>query len=59
VLLAAVFLGNVPESLGSAAEMRDERRSRGYIVGVWTVVGLVCVAATVSLRDAVGTAAQR
>ena len=48
VLLAAVFLGNVPESLGSAAAMRDEGRSRGYIVGVWTAVGLVCVAATVA-----------
>ena len=48
VLLAAVFLGNVPESLGSAAARRDEGRSRGYIVGVWTAVGLVCVAATVA-----------
>jgi ZIP family zinc transporter len=48
VLLAAVFLGNVPESLGSAAAMRTEGRSRGYIVGVWTAVGLVCVAATVA-----------
>ena len=47
VLLAAVFLGNVPESLGSAAAMRDEGRSRGYIIGVWTVVAIVCVAATV------------
>jgi ZIP family zinc transporter len=43
-----VFLANVPESLGSAAAMRDEGRSRAYIVGVWTVVGLVCVAATVA-----------
>lgn len=48
VLLAAVFMGNVPESLASAASMQEEGRSRGYIIGVWTVVGLICVAATVA-----------
>ena len=48
VLLAAVFLGNVPESLGSAAAMREEGRSRGYIIGVWTIVGVLCTVATVS-----------
>ena len=48
VLLAAVFMGNVPESLGSAAAMQEEGRSRSYIIGVWTTVGLVCVAATVA-----------
>ena len=48
VLLAAVFLGNVPESLGSAVAMRDEGRSRRYIIGVWSAVGLVCMASTVA-----------
>lgn len=48
VLLAAVFLGNVPESLGSAAAMRDEGRSRAYIIGVWVVVAIVCITATVA-----------
>jgi zinc transporter, ZIP family len=48
VLLAAVFLGNVPESLGSAAAMRDEGRSRTYIIAAWTIVALVCTAATVA-----------
>jgi ZIP family zinc transporter len=47
MLLAAVFLGNVPESLGSAAAMREEGRSRRYVLLVWTVVAIVCVAATV------------
>jgi ZIP family zinc transporter len=47
MLLAAVFLGNVPESLGSAAAMRDEGRSRRYILLVWSVVAVVCVAATI------------
>lgn len=48
MLLAAVFLGNVPESLGSAAAMRDEGRSTRYILTVWTVVAVVCTAATVA-----------
>lgn len=47
MLLAAVFLGNVPESLGSAAAMRDEGRSRRYVVTVWAVVALICTGATV------------
>jgi ZIP family zinc transporter len=45
VLLAAIFLGNVPESLGSAAAMRDEGRSKSYIIGVWTAVAVVCTVA--------------
>jgi ZIP family zinc transporter len=48
VLLAAVFLANVPESLGSVGAMPEEGRSRGYIIGVWTTVGVVCVLATVA-----------
>src|SRR4030095_7166935 len=48
VLLAAVFLANVPESLGSVAAMRQEGRSRGYIIGVWTAVAVACVLATVA-----------
>jgi ZIP family zinc transporter len=48
VLLAAVFLSNVPESISSAVSMRQEGRSRGYILGVWSVVAVVCVLATVA-----------
>jgi hypothetical protein len=48
VLLAAVFLANVPESLGSAGAMREEGRSRGYIIGVCTGVAVVCVLATIA-----------
>ena len=47
VLLAAVFLGNVPESISSAVGMREEGRSRAYIVGVWGAVTVACVLATV------------
>ena len=48
MLLAAVFLANVPESLGSAASMRHEGRSHRYIVVAWTVVAVVCVLATLA-----------
>ncbi len=48
VLLAAVFLGNVPESISSAVGMRQEGRSRAYIVGVWGAVTVACVLATVA-----------
>jgi ZIP family zinc transporter len=48
VLLAAVFLANVPESLGSTGAMREEGRSRGYIIGVWTGVAIACVLATMA-----------
>lgn len=35
VMVAAVFLSNVPEGLASAAGMRRAGRSPGYIFGVW------------------------
>jgi zinc transporter, ZIP family len=47
VLLAAVFMGNVPESLGSTASMREEGRSRAAILGIWSVALVACTAATV------------
>ncbi len=47
VLLAAVFLGNVPESISSAVGMRQEGRSRAFVVGVWGVVTIGCILATV------------
>ena len=43
-----MFLANVPESLGSVAAMRQEGRSRGYIIGVWTAVAVSCVLATMA-----------
>ena len=47
VLLGAVFLGNVPESISSAVGMRQEGRSRSYVLGVWGAVAVVCTLATV------------
>jgi ZIP family zinc transporter len=47
VLLAAVFLGNVPESLASAVDMRHAGRSRRHVVTVWGTAALACTLASV------------
>jgi ZIP family zinc transporter len=39
--LAAVAISNVPEALGSAADLRREGHRPGWIVGVWVAVALV------------------
>ena len=46
VLLAAVFLSNLPSSISSVVGMRQEGRSRRYIVAVWSVVAIACTLAT-------------
>ena len=46
-LLGSVFVSNLPEGLGSAAEMRDAGRSPRSILGLWAGVALVCTMATV------------
>jgi len=47
VLLGAVFLGNVPESIGSAVGMRAGGHSRRYVVAVWGAVAVCCTLASV------------
>jgi ZIP family zinc transporter len=42
-LLVAVFISNLPEAIGSAAQME-----RGRALRLWAVVALVCVLATVA-----------
>lgn len=41
VMVAAVFLSNVPEGLASAAGMRRASRSATYVFGVWGGIALV------------------
>lgn len=41
VMLAAVFLSNVPEGLSSAAGMRRSGRGAGYVFGVWGAIAFV------------------
>ena len=40
-LLAAIFASNVPEALGSAVRMREDGRSRTFVVGLWSAAGLL------------------
>ncbi|MFI9009324.1 ZIP family metal transporter [Actinosynnema sp. NPDC053489] len=41
VTVAAVFISNVPEGLSSAAGMRQARRSKRYVFGLWTGIALI------------------
>ena len=46
-LLAAIFVSNLPEAVGSATEMRAAGRTRAAIIRLWTIVALICTFATV------------
>jgi ZIP family zinc transporter len=46
-LLVAVFVSNVPEAVGSAADMRAAGHRAGAIWWLWITVAVVCTAATV------------
>lgn len=54
-LLVAIFVSNVPESIGSASEMRAAGEPARRIIGLWLSVAIVCALATVggyALADA-------
>jgi ZIP family zinc transporter len=60
-LLLAIFVSNLPEAMGSAADMRGTGRSRAAILRLWLVVAAICVFATVAgyaAADAVSGDAQ-
>jgi zinc transporter, ZIP family len=46
-LLVAIFVSNLPESIGSATDMRAAGRSSRTIVLGWAVVAVVCALATI------------
>jgi ZIP family zinc transporter len=46
-LLVAIFVSNLPESLGSADDMSSAGRSRSTILRLWLVVAVICALATV------------
>ncbi len=55
-LLAAIFVSNLPEAIGSATEMDDREHPRGRIIRLWLGVAFLCALATVAgylLADAV------
>lgn len=47
-LLLAIFVSNLPESLGSAGQMRESGTSRGAILRLWLAVAAICTLATVA-----------
>ena len=49
-LLFAIFASNLPEALGGAVGMRQQGRSRGFAIGVWSATAVV-LAATVVLGN--------
>jgi len=54
-LLVAIFVSNLPESIGSAVDMKSAGRSRQAITRLWLGVALICTFATVvgyALADA-------
>jgi len=47
-LLVAIFVSNMPEAIGSASEMLDAGRGRGFIVRLWLAVAFVCALASLA-----------
>jgi ZIP family zinc transporter len=47
-LLIAIFVSNLPEAIGSSSEMRAAGRRPTAIVGLWLLVALLCMLATVA-----------
>jgi ZIP family zinc transporter len=47
-LLVAIFMSNLPESIGATSEMREAGRARGWLVRLWLAVAAVCTVATVA-----------
>ncbi len=45
-LLIAIFVSNLPESIGSASDMRSNGKSRRLIIALWAAVSVVCALAT-------------
>lgn len=48
LLVVAIFLSNLPESVSSITGLRREGYQNGRIIGMWSLVGLVTVLVTVA-----------
>ncbi len=47
-LLLAIFISNLPESIGSATDMSATNRTPAFILRLWIGVAAVCTAATIA-----------
>ena len=45
-LLVAIFVSNLPESIGSSTQMHEGGKSTRYVLLLWVAVALVCVVST-------------
>jgi ZIP family zinc transporter len=60
-LVIAIIVSNLPESIGSAADLLADGMKRTRVLGLWTGVAVVCALATVggfALADAVSAEAR-
>ncbi|SEC06407.1 zinc transporter, ZIP family [Nocardioides exalbidus] len=55
-LLVAIFVSNLPEGIGSAADMRSSGRAPAQVLRLWAVVAIACALATVGGYLAADTA---
>jgi len=55
-LLVAIFVANIPEALGGATRMREDGRSKWFILGLWTAAAVVIAASVVVGRLLLGDA---
>jgi ZIP family zinc transporter len=46
-LLVAIFFSNLPEALGGAVGMREQGRSKGFAIGIWTATAVLLAVAVV------------
>jgi ZIP family zinc transporter len=58
-LLVAIFASNLPEALGGAVGMRDQGRSEGFVILVWTATALLLAASVVVGSAALSGADER
>jgi zinc transporter, ZIP family len=57
-LLVAIFLSNLPESLGGAVGMRQQGRSSRFAIGVWSATAVVLAVAVVLGNVALSSAGE-
>ena len=57
-LLVAIFFSNLPESLGGAVGMRQQGRSRRFVIGVWSATAILLAAAVVLGNVALSSAGE-
>jgi zinc transporter, ZIP family len=58
-LLVAIFASNLPEALGGVVSLRDQGRTRGFAIVVWTATAVILAAAVVVGNAALSGASEK